>query len=393
MEAASPSVRKSRIDLSKREIDELAKFVDRYGATTAGDVIRRWMQEHRSDVAVPNTPSVGAGSRPRTYWKGKRGRIYHGDSRALLHRTLRPASVDLVVTSPPFALRSKKAYGNEDAHRYLDWFRPFAAGFRRVLKDSGSLVIDIGPAWLEGVPAKSLYQFELLTMLCEEFGFYLAQDFYWWNPSRMPAPAEWVNVRRLRVKDAVNPVWWLSPTPWPKASNRRVLTPYSDSQLSLFKSGYNSGRRPSGHVVSRVWNKDNGGAIAPNLIAAPNTASDDPYQQYCREHGIEPHPARFPWALPEFFVRMLTDKDDLVLDPFAGSCITGEVCEMLGRRWICGEIQARYLEGAISRFKSRSRRSKAPQPRSGGYQVPSITPYPGEDGTPLDRYGGKPPAG
>src|SRR5699024_1256542 len=144
-------------------------------------------------------------------------------------------------------------------------------------------------AWLEGVPAKSLYQFELLTMLCEEYGFYLAQDFYWWNPSRMPAPAEWVNIRRLRVKDAVNPVWWLSPTPWPKASNRRVLTPYSKSQRSLMETGYNSGPRPSGHVVSDVWNRDNGGAIASNLIAAPNTASDDPYQKYCRTQGLEPH--------------------------------------------------------------------------------------------------------
>ena len=113
---------------------------------------------------------------------------------------------------------SPKSYGNEDAHRYCDWFRPFAAGFRRVLKDRGSLVIDIGGAWKPGTPTRSLYHFELLLMLCEEYGFHLCQEHYWWNPSKLPTPAEWVNIRRVHVKDAVNCVWWLSPTPWPKAA-------------------------------------------------------------------------------------------------------------------------------------------------------------------------------
>ena len=120
------------------------------------------------------------------------------------------------MTSPPFGLVRKKDYGNVDADEYVDWFKPFAKAFHRVLKDSGSLVIDIGGAWNKGYPTRSLYHFKLLIMLCEEFGFHLAQEFYWWNPSRLPTPAEWVTVRRVRVKDAVNTVWWLSKTPWPK---------------------------------------------------------------------------------------------------------------------------------------------------------------------------------
>lgn len=377
--------------LSEQELERLEAIALARGLDGPNALIRLWMRESENRSRQTFDLNEPEFRRPRTYWKGANGRIYHGDSRGLLHKTLEPNSVDLVVTSPPFALRSKKAYGNEDAHLYLDWFRPFATGIKRVLKSSGSLVIDIGPAWQEGQPTKSLYQFELLTMLCEEYGFYLAQDFYWWNPSRMPAPAEWVNVRRLRVKDSVNPVWWLSPTPWPKASNRRVLTPYSDSQRALFKNGYNAGPRPSGHVVSEVWNKDNGGAIAPNLIAAPNTVSDDPYQNYCREQGINPHPARFPWALPEFFIRMLTDQGDTVLDPFAGSCITGEVAEMLGRQWICGELQLDYLAGAISRFHGTTRRAGPPAPPQNGYRVPSSKPFEREEGPPLDGFGGKSP--
>ncbi len=277
------------------------------------------------------------------------GRIYHGDSLDLL-ADLEPASVDLIMTSPPFGLVRKKEYGNVEAGQYLDWFKPFAVHFHRMLKDTGSLVIDIGGAWNSGRPTRSLYHFKLLIMLCEEFEFHLAQDFYWWNPSRLPTPAEWVTVRRIRVKDAINTVWWLSKTPWPKASNRRVLQPYSKSMRELLEKGYRAKKRPSGHDISEKFSVDNGAAIPPNLIAIPNTESNSYYLRYCQERGITPHPARYPAALPEYFIRMLTDEGDLVLDPFAGSCVTGEVCERLRRRWLCSELVEDYLLGARGRF-------------------------------------------
>ena len=182
-------------------------------------------------------------------------------------------------------------------------------------------------------------------------GFHLAQEFYWWNPSKLPSPAEWVTVRRIRAKDAINCVWWLSPTPWPKASNKRVLAPYSDAMKGLLKNGYKAKLRPSGHDISNNFSRDNGAAIPPNLIAIPNTESNSYYLKYCTEHGIKPHPARFPAALPEFFVRMLTDEGDKVLDPFAGSCVTGEVCERLKRKWTCVELREEYLQGALGRFE------------------------------------------
>jgi DNA modification methylase len=219
------------------------------------------------------------------------------------------------------------------------------------LTNNGSLVIDIGGSWVQGLPIRSLYHFKLLIMLCEEFSFHLAQDFYWWNPSKLPTPAEWVTVRRIRVKDAINTVWWLSKTPWPKASNRRVLQQYSDSMNELLKNGYTPKKRPSGHDISEKFSINNGGAIPPNLIAIPNTESNSAYIRYCQKIGIQPHPARFPSELPEFFIRMLTDVGDLVLDPFAGSCVTGEVAEKLNRKWICCEIIEEYLRGALGRFK------------------------------------------
>lgn len=279
-----------------------------------------------------------------------RGRIIHGDSTAFCGKILEPNSVDLIMTSPPFGLVRKKTYGNADSDLYNDWFRPFAATFKRILKTNGSLVIDIGGSWIPGQPTRSLYHFKLLIMLCEEFGFHLAQEFYWWNPAKLPTPAEWVTVRRIRVKDAFNCIWWLSPTPWPRADNRRVLQPYSDSMKTLLKNGYKAKLRPSGHDISKKFSINNGASIPPNLIAIANTESNGYYLRYCKEHNIKPHDARFPAAVPEYFIRMLTDPGDLVVDPFAGSCVTGEVCERLKRKWICVELNQEFIEGARARF-------------------------------------------
>lgn len=273
-----------------------------------------------------------------------------GDSLDYLAK-LKARSVDLIVTSPPFGLVRKKEYGNVESHEYIDWFRPFGREFARVMKSSSSLVIDIGGAWVPGQPTRSLYHFELAIMLCRELGMYLAQEFFWWNPSKLPSPAEWVTVRRVRVKDAVNVVWWFSLTPWPKASNKRVLAPYSDAMRGLLKNGYRAKLRPSGHDISGKFSWDNGAAIPPNLLAIPNTESNSYYLRYCEKNGLKPHPARFPAALPEFFIRMLTNDGDVVVDPFAGSCVTGEVCERLHRKWTCVEMREEYLRGALGRFE------------------------------------------
>ena len=290
--------------------------------------------------------------RPQLYFERADGEIYHGDSAKLMADELGEESVDLIVTSPPFGLLKEKDYGNKDADAYLNWFDQFASGFRRVLKESGSLVIDIGGAWKRGRPVRSLYHFELLIRLCRAFDFKLAQEFYWWNPAKLPLPAEWVNIRRIRVRDSVNCLWWLSKTPYPKASNKRVLQPYKEDMTKLFERGsYNTGERSGGHKPGETsFLNEHGGAIPHNLISLANTSSNTAYHKYCREKNHPIHPARFPSGIPAFFIRMLTDKGDTVFDPFAGSCMTGEVAEQMGREWICCDLEEEYLEGALGRF-------------------------------------------
>jgi site-specific DNA-methyltransferase (cytosine-N4-specific) len=276
------------------------------------------------------------------------GSAYHADALDVL-RQLPDDSVALVLTSPPFALRRRKAYGNVDPGEYVEWFWPFAEEIYRVLRPDGSFVFDLGGAWNRGSGTRSLYQYELILRLCQRFC--LAQEFYWYNPSKLPTPAEWVTIRRTRVKDAVNMLWWLSKTEAPQADNRRVLQPYSRSMRRLLRDGYQTARRPSQHDISPHFRRDNGGAIPPNLLQVPNTRSSDAYFRRCREVGLPIHPARFPFAIPEFFVRFLTEPGQLVVDPFAGSNVTGYVAERLGRRWLSVEINADYVAGSRLRFE------------------------------------------
>lgn len=310
----------------------------------------------------------------QSYYTTAYGQAYLGDSLNIL-KELPSQSIDLICTSPPFALLRQKAYGNVAASEYIKWFLQFAHEFKRILKFKGSLVIDIGGTWTRGFPVRSLYHYELMLRLCQAekdggCGFFLSQELYWYNPAKLPTPAEWVTVRRERVKDAVNTVWWLSPSEHPKANNRRVLKPYSESQKVLMKNGYKPKMRPSEHDISDKFGKDNGGAIPPNIfsdteceggigdpvpvnvIAASNTSSNDYYQTRCRKEGIKPHPARFPAALPEFVISLTTEEGDLVLDPFAGSNTTGAVAEKLKRHWLSFEIEENYLKGSKFRFES-----------------------------------------
>ncbi|WP_199722492.1 site-specific DNA-methyltransferase [Haloarcula sp. Atlit-47R] len=260
--------------------------------------------------------------------------------------------MDLVVTSPPYALRSQKEYGNRPPEEYNEWFLDFADRVYDVLTEDGCFVVEIGGGWKKSVPVRSLYHFELLTELAGSDGpFHLAQDFYWYNPAKLPTPAAWVTVNRVRAKDAVNHIWVLSKSPHPNADNRRVLKEFSQGQKDLMENGYKPGDRPSGHTISdRFDEPKEDGAIPPNLIEAANTNSRTHYLQACELINSEPHPSRFPRDIPEFFIKFLSEEDDLVLDIFAGSNMTGRVAQDLDRRWLAFEIEEDYVKSSQLRF-------------------------------------------
>lgn len=296
-------------------------------------------------------------------YKTSLGQCLCGDSSVLLDQ-IEDKSINLVVTSPPFALQRKKAYGNESQTEYVNWLRTFAKKVFQKLTDDGSFVIDIGGAYAKGEPTYSLYQFRTLLMLCDDIGFKLAQPFYWHNPSALPSPIEWVNKRKLRVKSSVNTVWWLCKDPFCKSNVANVLTPYSSRMIRLISKPEDFIKadieaRPSGHIMSKKsWCKNNGGAIPSNLLQISNSESNTQYQRLCKLLGIHGHPARFPSALPTFFVKLLTDKGDTVLDIFSGSNTVGATAESLGRKWISFEQSKEYVANSVLRFCSSEQEAK-----------------------------------
>lgn len=275
-------------------------------------------------------------------------------------------TVDLLFTSPPFPLVRKKRYGNETGQKYLSWLQSLAPKFKKLLSPRGSLVIEIGNAWEDGDPVMSTLPLRALLAFKEAGRFHLCQHVICHNPARLPGPAAWVTIERIRLKDSFTHVWWLSAVKRPKASNSNVLLPYSTHMRALLaRQEYNAGTRPSGHNISKSgFLKNHGGAIAPNvldiegegarrpgsLLQFTGTGWDSGYRAYCKQNGLDVHPARMQAGLAGFFIQLLTDKDDLVFDPFGGSNTTGAVAEALGRRWVAVEADERYAKGSRGRF-------------------------------------------
>jgi site-specific DNA-methyltransferase (cytosine-N4-specific) len=312
--------------------------------------------------------------------------MYEGECEAVLQSlpiTKEKGRVQLIFTSPPFVLNRKKKYGNLEGKHYVKWIASLVDLFKRYVAPHGSIVIELGNAWEPGQPTMSTLAMEALLAFKQRGNLYLCQEFICFNPARLPSPAQWVNVERCRVKDSFTRIWWLSPSPRPKADNRRVLVQYSESMRSLLRRGtYNSGPRPSEHNIgAESFLADNGGAIPPNvLIPAPadianqlttalgpidllsiaNTGASDAYQEFCREVGIQPHPARMPYRLADFFIEMLTDPGDLVLDPFGGSNTTGFAAEKLRRKWIAIEANTSYVFGSRARFQTLTQDNTTP---------------------------------
>jgi DNA modification methylase len=293
----------------------------------------------------------------KPFYQTSKGKLFIGKSEEVMNKyplTNFKGKIQLIFTSPPFPLTRKKKYGNEEGLVFGSWLAGFASLFSSYLKNNGSIVIEMGNTWIPGRPVQSTITIHALLAFLENRNadLKLCQEFIVFNPARLPSPAQWVTVKRIRVKDSFTRIWWMSKTDRPKANNRNILKPYSDSMVRLLQTKkYNSGQRPSEHVINaKSFLINNNGAIPPNVLEYSNTSSTDPYLLYCRKNNVKPHPARMPIQIPEFFIKFLTNKEDIVLDPFAGSNTTGAAAEKLGRKWISIEASEEYAQASISRF-------------------------------------------
>lgn len=308
------------------------------------------------------------------------GKYYIGKCEETISRLDIKGQVQLILTSPPFPLNNKKKYGNLEGDEYLKWFAGLAELFSSVLTPNGSIVIEMGNSWEKNRPVQSLLHLNSLIGFVsnKKAGLRLCQEFICYNPARLPSPAQWVTIDRIRAIDSFTHVWWMSNSDYPKADNRKVLRPYSKSMQRLISSGkYNTGKRPSEYNISeKGFLTDNHGSIAHNVLeleqiddkrevrlpysmfSISNTRSNDFFTKTCREREIIPHPARMPLELASFFISFLTDEGDIVLDPFGGSNTTGFCAERLKRKWISIEADINYGKQSIIRFEEPSLNAK-----------------------------------
>jgi site-specific DNA-methyltransferase (cytosine-N4-specific) len=305
---------------------------------------------------VSSKSSIQSDDQLRLAYRTKYGKMLMGSAEGALRSQQlveHKGQVQLIFTSPPFPLNRKKQYGNLQGDKYIEWLASFAQPFREMLREDGSIVMELGNAWEPGRPVMSTLALRALLTFLDEAKLALCQQFICFNPARLPSPVQWVNIERIRVKDSYTHLWWMAPSDRPNADNRRVLTPYSPQMVELLASrSYNSGKRPSGHSIGEAsFAVNNGGAIPSNVVRLTNTASVDPYLAYCRKRHLTPHPARMPTGLPEFFIKFLSTPRALVVDPFAGSNTTGAVAEKLKRRWLSVEPNAEYVAGSLGRFQ------------------------------------------
>lgn len=323
------------------------------------------------------------GRRPKAvvpFYKTEKGAFYLGACEDILKRLDLKGRIQLILTSPPFPLNNKKKYGNLNGTEYLNWFKSLAPLFTQLLTPTGSIVIEMGNAWEPERPVQSLLTLNSLMEFVNspEAGLRLCQEFVCYNPARLPSPAQWVTINRIRAIDSFTHIWWMANSDYPKANNEKILRPYSKSMKNLLSKGsYNSGKRPSEHVISdNSFLKKHEGSISHNvleleaceedlelrlpysMLRIANTKSNDYFTKTCRERGITPHPARMPLELASFFIEFLTDEGDMVLDPFGGSNTTGFCAETLGRKWISIDASEEYATQSKIRFEEIELQSK-----------------------------------
>jgi site-specific DNA-methyltransferase (adenine-specific) len=255
------------------------------------------------------------------------GAMYVGNCLDLL-RSIPADTLDLVITSPPYDRQGKYADGERyERAWYEDFFLKISSEVHRVLQPHGSFVLNYRSKRYGS--ERGILQYELVFWLREQ-GFLFAEDFVWGKPS--PPPGRFHRF----LKDAVEYCFHFTKTPRWQFFPENVLSPArwdakDRERRKRLAHNYERVNEPSGHGRKRVQ-------AGPDLVRPSTLLLMEP------EFGPNPthHPARFPIELPRFFIKLLTQPGQVVLDPFAGTCTTAVAAEGLGRRWLMAELDGRY---------------------------------------------------
>jgi site-specific DNA-methyltransferase (adenine-specific) len=266
-----------------------------------------------------------------------RTEILQGDCLEVL-RTASDDSVDLIITSPPYADRRVHTYGGIKPEQYVEWFLPRSEQFLRVLKPAGSFVLNIKEKAENG--ERHTYVLELILTLRKQ-GWYWTEEYIWHKKNCYPG--KWPN----RFRDSWERCLHFTKSRKFKMNQESVMVPMGDWADARLKSlGKNDVVRYDSQVGSGFGK--NIANWAQRTMAYPTNVL-----HMATECGNKNHSAAFPRALPEWFIKLFTDEGDTVLDPFAGSGTTLEVAKELRRNAVGIEILPEYCEMAREKIEDK----------------------------------------
>ena len=264
-------------------------------------------------------------------------RIHIGDCLDVM-KTIPTDSVDLVVTSPPYADARKRTYGGISPSKYVEWFHPRAMEIKRVLRPTGSFVLNIKERCEDG--ERHTYVLDLILLMKREVGLRWVEEYIWHKTTS--APGKW----KYRFRDSWERLLHFSKTRDVKMRQEEVKVPIGNwTEARLKNMSANDRVRRESATKSGVG-RNISAWEGKNTVYPSNVLHQSPV---CHNTG---HSAAFPEWLPEFFIKLFTDEGDTVLDPFSGSGTTYRVAKRLGRVGVGIEIDPAYvIEKDVARLE------------------------------------------
>lgn len=253
--------------------------------------------------------------------------VYVGDCLDML-KLLPDSSVDLIITSPPYADARKHTYGGIHPDKYVEWFLPRSHEMYRVLKPTGTFILNIKEKCVNG--ERHTYVLDLICSLRKQ-GWLWTEEFIWHKTTA--APGKWPNrfrdswerllqFNKQRIFNMYQDAVKVPVGDWSKTRLKNLSTSDKTRQESRTDSGV-------GRCIAAWEGRD--------LVYPSNVLHLAP------ECGNKNHSAVFPDSIPEWFIKLFSQVGDVVLDPFAGSGTTNRVAERMGRNSIAVEIIPHYL--------------------------------------------------
>lgn len=266
--------------------------------------------------------------------------------------------IALYISSPPYPLRKSRAYGNPDEAHYVDFICQALEPIVRSLIPGGSIVLNLSNDIFESKsPARSLYLERLTLALHDRLGLSLMDRLPWVNFSKPPGPTYWACVNRVQLTTAYELVLWFTNDPARvRSDNRRVLEAHSDRHIRLMQAGGAQRSAVYGDGAYKIrpdsYGRITEGKIPRNVILRGHGCNDtSAYRQHAKDLGLPVHGAMQPTSIPDFFIRLLTEPGELVVDTFGGTIRTGLAAERLGRRWFVTEWMLQYIRGSAELFR------------------------------------------